>query len=94
MAKKEQNTYEFSGNRSRSYRKALAKFPDVWEEDMLVMRTYLAPEQGENILEVGAGSGFFSFEISKMIGAKGKLWVTDPSPEQLSAYSNEFGTTK
>lgn len=74
---------EFSGERSRSYKEALAKFPDVWAEDMLVMKEYLRATAGEKILEIGAGSGFFSFEICKLIGPEGHLWVTDPSMEQL-----------
>lgn len=78
-----QENYEFSGARSRSYKKALSEFPDVWGEDMLVMQTHLNPQPGEQVLEIGAGSGFFSFEISKLIGEQGHLWITDPSPEQL-----------
>ena len=74
---------EFSGERSRSYKAAIAKFPSVWSEDMLIMKSYLRPKAGERVLEIGAGSGFFSFEIARMVGPDGHLWVTDPSPEQL-----------
>lgn len=79
---------EFSGERSRSYKKALARFPNVWEEDMLLMHEKLTPKAGETILEIGAGSGFFSFEISKLIGDNGQLFVLDPSKEQLAPISN------
>ncbi|WP_167458886.1 class I SAM-dependent methyltransferase [Pseudomonas wadenswilerensis] len=49
------------------------------------MYAYLDPEPGDNILEVGAGSGFFSFPISRGIGEQGLLYVTDPSIEQLQS---------
>lgn len=74
---------EFSGERSRSYKEALVRFPDVWREDMTIMREALHPSPGERILEVGAGSGFFSYAIADAVGPTGWLWVTDPSPEQL-----------
>jgi SAM-dependent methyltransferase len=74
---------EFSPERSRSYKSALRNYPCAWEEDSLLMQEYLAPSKDEVILEIGAGSGFFSFDISNMIGNKGHLFVVDPSPEQL-----------
>lgn len=74
---------EFSGDRSRSYKKALSQFPNVWEEDMLLMKESFSPQKGETVVEIGAGSGFFSVEISKMIGDDGHLFVLDPSAEQL-----------
>ena len=74
---------EFVGDRSKSYKMALERYSKVWEEDMEAMKNHLAPRKGENILEIGAGSGFFSFEIARSIGSRGKLWVTDPSKEQL-----------
>jgi tRNA A58 N-methylase Trm61 len=57
----------------------------VWDEDLDAMYAYLDPEPGDNILEVGAGSGFFSFPISRGIGEQGLLYVTDPSIEQLQS---------
>lgn len=74
---------EFSPERSRSYKNALSSYPDAWEEDTLLMREYLAPSKDEVVLEIGAGSGFFSFDISDSIGDQGHLFVVDPSPEQL-----------
>ncbi|MFT2112385.1 class I SAM-dependent methyltransferase [Marinomonas sp. 2405UD68-3] len=78
------NGIEFSGNRSRSYKKALEDFPNVWVEDALLLEQYFSPREGENILEIGAGSGFFSFKIAEKIGISGHLIVVDPSLEQLS----------
>ena len=74
---------EFSTERSRSYKSALSLFPDCWVEDKIVMFDFLNPRDGDSILEIGAGSGFFSFDIADAIGDKGKLHVVDPSPDQL-----------
>ncbi|USD63347.1 methyltransferase domain-containing protein [Vibrio sp. SCSIO 43140] len=74
---------EFSTERSRSYKLALNQFPECWKEDTLMMFDFLAPQCGEAILEIGAGSGFFSFDISTAIGPEGRLFVVDPSPDQL-----------
>ena len=74
---------EFSTERSRSYKLALNQFPNCWLEDKIMMYDFLAPKAGESILEIGAGSGFFSFDIAQAIGPEGMLHVVDPSPDQL-----------
>lgn len=71
---------EFSGERSRLYRECLREFPHARSEDIEVMKKYLAPKDGETILEIGAGSGFFSKVLADMVK---KLIVSDPSAEQL-----------
>ena len=78
---------EFSGIRSKYYKEALREFPKVRDEDLEIMRDYLCPMEGEIILEVGSGSGFFSDYIAEMLG-NGKLIVTDPSKEQLGESIN------
>jgi arsenite methyltransferase len=74
---------EFDNIRSKLYRAALEEFPEARLEDIELMKKYLKPAMGEVIVEVGAGSGFFSGHISDLIGANGKLIVTDPSNDQL-----------
>ncbi len=74
---------EFDGIRSRLYKEALIEYPEARVEDIEIMKKYLAPKNGERILEIGAGSGFFSKHISEMLGEKGKLIVSDPSLGQL-----------
>jgi len=71
---------EFIGERSRLYKECLREFPNAREEDIEVMKKYLAPKDNEVILEIGAGSGFFSKRLSKMVK---RLIVSDPSDEQL-----------
>lgn len=74
---------EFMGIRSSLYKEALREYPEARQEDLEVMKKYLAPKEGERILEIGAGSGFFSKHISEIIGIPGRLIVSDPSLEQL-----------
>ena len=71
---------EFSGIRSHAYKECLREFPRARDDDIEIMKKYLAPKENETILEVGAGSGFFSRIISDM---SKKLIVSDPSKEQL-----------
>lgn len=74
---------EFNGVRGKSYKSALMEYPDVWDEDLKVMYEYLRPQNGESIVEIGAGSGFYSERISDAIGNSGVLYVVEPSIEQL-----------
>ncbi len=76
-------TAEFSGERSKLYKEALEEYPKARLKDIKIMKKYLSPKKGEVILEIGAGSGFFSKPISKLVGNTGKLIVSDPSQEQL-----------
>ena len=83
LFKKNIKKQEFDGIRSKLYKEALIEFPDARAEDLEIMEKFLAPKKGERILEIGAGSGFFSKHISDLIGEKGRLIVADPSLEQL-----------
>ncbi len=71
---------EFSGIRASLYKECLREFPHARDEDIEVMKKYLAPKEDEIVLEIGAGSGFFSETLSNMVK---KLIVSDPSSEQL-----------
>src|SRR3989344_6133252 len=72
-------------SRAQLYKEALEEFPNTRENDIKCMKKYLSPKDGERILEIGAGSGFFSQHILDLIGEKGRLIVSDPSLEQLEA---------
>lgn len=80
---KNKKKQEFDGIRSKLYKESLIEYPDARTEDIEIMKKYLAPKKGERILEIGAGSGFFSKLISELVGDKGRLIVSDPSLEQL-----------
>ena len=75
---------EFSGIRSTMYKECMSDFPNARYEDLEVMKKYLKPKSDETILEVGAGSGFFSKILSDLL-SHGKLIVSDPSKEQLES---------
>ena len=75
---------EFSGKRSIGYKRALALYPEVWKQDLRCMRKFLRPSPGERILEIGAGCGYFSLELSRAVGPRGRVVVTDPSDEQVA----------
>lgn len=80
---KNKKKQEFDGLRSQLYKESLREFPEARLEDLEIMKKYLAPKKGERILEIGAGSGFFSKVISDLLGEEGRLIVSDPSLEQL-----------
>jgi arsenite methyltransferase len=82
--KSEKNYQEFNSVRSKNYRDAVKEADIAWAQDMQIMQKYLSPTRGDTVLEIGAGSGFFSFSISDAIGTTGKIYVTDPSAEQMS----------
>lgn len=73
---------EFSGVRAKLYKESFWDFPDARNEDIKIMKKYLAPKSNETILEVGAGTGLFSKILSDIL-EKGKLITSDPSEEQL-----------
>jgi SAM-dependent methyltransferase len=74
---------EFNTVRSKSYKNAISAFPNVWKQDLQVMHDYLSPMQGDTVVELGAGSGFYSKKIAECIGPNGQLYVVEPSLEQL-----------
>jgi ubiquinone/menaquinone biosynthesis C-methylase UbiE len=71
---------EFNGIRAKMYADCIDQFSTSREEDIEVMFEYLTPRRNETILEVGAGNGFFSKHLSKVVK---KLIVSDPSKDQL-----------
>lgn len=83
------NNSEFSSERSNRYKIATENISDIWNDDVAVMLEYLSPQEGDKVLKIGAGTGFFSFPISKCIGNSGILFALDPSEEQLSVIMNK-----
>jgi SAM-dependent methyltransferase len=85
----ESSSAEFVGRRSSSYRSALSLYPQAWLQDIEMMNRFLQPCPGQTILDVGAGSGYFSRAISKALGPEGRLVVVDPSADQLDELRKE-----
>lgn len=82
------NKAEFDGIRAKMYGQALEDYPNARKQDVEIMKKFLEPKEGEVILEVGAGSGFFSKHLSELVGEEGKVIVSDPSHDQLQAIKN------
>src|SRR5690349_14538751 len=75
---------EFSGLRSVYFKEILREFPHAREEELALALHHLQPKQRESILEVGAGSGFFTKSIAEHVSPS-ILVASDPSAEQLQA---------
>ncbi len=78
---------EFSGIRSQYYREIMQEMPKARLEEREMLMKCLVPKPGEKILEIGAGTGFYSQHIAKLI-FPGTIIATDPSEEQLSYILN------
>lgn len=76
-------TKEFIGQRAQLYTEVLKEFPNARAEEIKLNMSYLKPQKGEKILEIGAGSGLYSKVLADLIGSNGELVATDPSRDQL-----------
>ncbi len=73
----------FNEERSEMYERAISEYPLARAEDIMAMHKHLNPSEGEIILGVGEGNGFFCKPILEAIGVNGKYIVTEPSYSQL-----------
>jgi ubiquinone/menaquinone biosynthesis C-methylase UbiE len=55
------------------------------------LRAILAPRAGERVLEVGAGSGYYTLEIAAGVRPGGSVDIIDAHPEQLAAAMRAAG---
>lgn len=49
---------------------------------------------GEVIADIGAGSGYFSFRLGHHVGAKGKVYAVDVSPDMIRHINRRIRETK
>ncbi len=54
------------------------------EEQPTKLIESLKVKPGEVIADIGAGSGYYAFRLSKLVGAKGKILAVDIQPEMLA----------
>lgn len=53
-------------------------------------------KEGENIADIGAGSGYFSFRFSKAVAEQGRVFAVDISPDMIrhmNRRNRDLGTT-
>jgi arsenite methyltransferase len=49
---------------------------------------------GEVIADIGAGSGYFTFRLSHFVGAKGKVYAVDVSPDMIKHINRRIREAK
>ena len=55
---------------------------DAYQKPREVLKA-LALKPGEVIADIGAGSGYFTFRLSHLVGEKGKIYAVDISPDMI-----------
>src|SRR5437868_5289622 len=53
------------------------------EEQPAKLLNALKLKEGDVVADIGAGSGYLTFRIAKLVGAKGKVLAVDIQPEML-----------
>lgn len=53
----------------------------VFYDPHAVLATYV--QEGMTVLEPGPGLGFFSFELARLVGSRGKVVVSEIQPQML-----------
>jgi len=56
------------------------------KSDQIIEDIVLKP--GQNIVDIGAGGGYFSQRFAKIVGEKGKVYAADTNPEFLEFIKN------
>ena len=56
--------------------------------------TALNIEPGEVIADIGAGTGYFTFRLAHFVGAKGKVFAVDVSPDMIRHINRRIRETK
>ena len=73
--------------RGELYRLAFRIAPEARSEELQEMLNSLEPEAGEQGIDLAAGTGFLSKEVTRRTGAC--LYAIDPSQEQLRSLADE-----
>jgi len=56
--------------------------------------TALNIKPGEAIADIGAGTGYFTFRLAHFVGAKGKVYAVDVSPDMIRHINRRIRDTK
>jgi arsenite methyltransferase len=60
----------------------------VWQQPDRVVKD-LGLKEGASVADVGCGSGYFTFRLSKIVGQKGKVFATEISDRGLKAIADK-----
>jgi ubiquinone/menaquinone biosynthesis C-methylase UbiE len=77
------NTLAFTGDIAR-LQQAIAESHDLVLRRSTVLET-LNLRTGERVLELGCGGGYFAREAAQFVGAAGRVFAIDISPDQIAA---------
>jgi arsenite methyltransferase len=55
---------------------------DAYQKPREVLHA-LGLRPGETIADIGAGSGYFTFHLARQVGAQGKIYAVDVSPDMI-----------
>ena len=64
-----------------------------WENSAEILKN-MPLQEGDTILDIGAGFGFYSYQFSKMVGEKGKVYaidIADSYIQYLSDFNSKYG---
>lgn len=60
------------------------------EESLTKLVESLGLKEGDQVADIGAGSGVLTFRMSEKVGPNGKIWAVDIQPEMLEAISKKI----
>lgn len=64
------------------------------EESLTKLVESLDLKEGDQVADIGAGSGVLSFRMSKKVGPNGKIWAVDIQTEMLEAINKKIEEQK
>jgi ubiquinone/menaquinone biosynthesis C-methylase UbiE len=94
VLKRDPRTMHELHNDSKTYISALE---DPQRDDYQKPHEVLAAlkiKPGEVVADIGAGSGYFTFRLSHFVGAKGKIYAVDVSPDMIKHINRRIRETK
>jgi len=60
------------------------------EEDCTTMVKQLKVQPGQTVCDLGAGNGFYTLWLAKLVGEKGRVLAVDIQPEMLEVLTNKM----
>ena len=60
------------------------------EEEVSKLLPPLKIKPGDHVVDLGAGSGYYTLKLSPLVGEKGKVYATDIQPEMLAIIKNKL----